>query len=76
MTARRASFALMLSLLPILFVAAPASAQCVSLTTLASASTQNFDTLSNTAGSTTNNLTITGWFMTETGGGARDNEQY
>jgi uncharacterized protein (TIGR03382 family) len=37
---------------------------------------QNFDTLSNTAGSTTNNLTITGWFMTETGGGARDNEQY
>ncbi len=51
-------------------------AQCVSLTTLGSASTQNFDTLSNTAGSTTNNLTITGWFMTETGGGARDNEQY
>lgn len=52
------------------------SAQCVSLTTLGSASTQSFDTLSNTAGSTTNNLTITGWFMTETGGGARDNEQY
>lgn len=52
------------------------AAQCVSLTTLGSASTQNFDTLSNTAGSTTNNLTITGWFMTESGGGARDNEQY
>ena len=51
-------------------------AQCVSLTTIGSASTQNFDTLSNTAGSTTNNLTITGWFMTESGGGARDNEQY
>jgi len=50
--------------------------QCVSLTTLSSAYTQNFDTLSNTAGSTTNNLTIPGWFMTETGGGARDNEQY
>src|SRR5262249_49166886 len=33
-------------------------------------------TLSNTAGSTTNNLTIPGWFMTESGGGARDNEQY
>ena len=32
--------------------------------------------LSNTAGSTTNNLTIPGWFMTEGGGGARDNEQY
>lgn len=55
---------------------APLWAQCVSLTTLGSASTQSFDTLSNTAGSTTNNLTVTGWFMTETGGGARDNEQY
>ncbi|MFN8344419.1 MAG: ExeM/NucH family extracellular endonuclease [Spirosomataceae bacterium] len=32
--------------------------------------------MSNTAGSTTNNLTIAGWFLTETGGGARDNEQY
>jgi predicted extracellular nuclease len=43
---------------------------------LGSAYTQNFDTLSNTAGSTTNNLTLSGWLMTETGGGARDNEQY
>ncbi|HQR35494.1 MAG TPA: ExeM/NucH family extracellular endonuclease [Blastocatellia bacterium] len=43
---------------------------------MGSAITQNFDTLSNTAGSTTNNLTITGWFLTESGGGARDNEQY
>ena len=57
-------------------VSAPLHAQCVSLTTLGSASSQNFDTLSNTAGSTTNNLTITGWFLTESGGGARDNEQY
>ena len=54
----------------------PAGAQCVSLTTLGAAATQNFDTLSSTAGSTTNNLTITGWFLTESGGGARDNEQY
>ncbi len=61
-----------LSVLPV----RPAAAQCVSLTTLGSAYTQNFDTLSNVAGSTTNNLTIPGWFMTETGGGARDNEQY
>jgi len=53
-----------------------AQAQCTSLTTIGAAATQNFDTLSNTAGSTTNNLTIPGWFMTETGGGARDNEQY
>jgi len=51
-----------------------AFAQCVSLT--GGAYTQNFDTLSNTAGSTTNNLTVSGWFMTESGGGARDNEQY
>lgn len=65
-----ASFLLLALLVPSVF------AQCVSLTTIGSASTQNFDTLSNTAGSTTNNLTITGWFMTESGGGARDNEQY
>ena len=54
----------------------PLRAQCVSLTTSGAAYTQDFDTLSNVAGSTTNVLTITGWFMTETGGGARDNEQY
>ena len=41
-----------------------------------SAYTQDFDTLSNTAGSTTNVLTVDGWGLTETGGGARDNEQY
>ncbi len=65
-----------LALILLLPEARPAAAQCVSLTTLGSASAQNFDTLSNTAASTTNNLTITGWFMTESGGGARDNEQY
>src|SRR5437763_2267615 len=48
----------------------------VSLTTLGSASAENFDTLSNTAGSTTNTALPTGWYITETGGGARDNEQY
>jgi hypothetical protein len=51
-------------------------AQSISLTTLGSPYTQDFDTLSNTAGSTTNVLTINGWFLTEQGGGARDNEQY
>ena len=65
-----------LSLLIFSTLPAVVAAQCVSLTTLGSAYTQNFDTLSNTAASTTNNLTLTGWFMTETGGGARDNEQY
>lgn len=49
-------------------------AQCVSLN--GGTYSQNFDTLSNTAGSTTNSLSITGWFMNETGGGARDNEQH
>jgi hypothetical protein len=73
--ARRISMILALAALSVL-PARPAAAQCVSLTTLGSAYTQNFDTLSNTAGSTTNNLTIPGWFMTEGGGGARDNEQY
>ncbi len=38
--------------------------------------TQDFNTLSNTAGSTTNALTIPGWLLNETGGGVRDNEQY
>lgn len=38
--------------------------------------TQSFNTLSNTDGSTTNNLTLPGWLMTESGGGARDNQQY
>jgi predicted extracellular nuclease len=46
------------------------------LTTLGSPVTENFDTLSNTAGSTTNTSLPTGWYITETGGGARDNEQY
>jgi len=72
----RLSFVLLAALLLGLPAARPAAAQCVSLTTLGSAYTQNFDTLSNTAGSTTNALTIPGWFLTESGGGARDNEQY
>jgi uncharacterized protein len=65
-----------LALVALLPGARPAMAQCVSLTTAGSASTQSFNTLSSTAGSTTNNLTITGWFMNELGGGTRDNEQY
>src|ERR1043165_8557765 len=48
----------------------------ISLTTAGSAVTENFDTLSNTAGSTTNTALPTGWYITEGGGGARDNEQY
>jgi len=48
----------------------------ISLTALGTAVTENFDTLSNTAGSTTNTTLPAGWYITETGGGARDNEQY
>jgi predicted extracellular nuclease len=46
----------------------------ISLTTLGSAYTQNFDTLANTG--TTNNLTINGWFLNETGTSAANNGQY
>jgi len=48
----------------------------VNLSALGTPVTENFDTLSNTAGSTTNTALPTGWYITETGGGARDNEQY
>ncbi|MEA2417146.1 MAG: hypothetical protein QOI58_3803 [Thermoanaerobaculia bacterium] len=72
----RGRFSLIVAFLLTIVSAHGAHAQCVSLTTLGSAYTQNFDALSNVAGSTTNNLTIPGWFLTESGGGARDNEQY
>ena len=49
----------------------------ISLTTLdAPIPTETFVTLSNTAGSTTNTTLPTGWYITEAGLGARDNEQY
>jgi uncharacterized repeat protein (TIGR01451 family) len=51
-------------------------AQCVSLTTLGSAYSQDFDTLSNAAGSTTNNLLILGWFLSESGTSGRVNGLY
>lgn len=46
----------------------------ISLSTFGTASTENFNTLA-TAG-TTNSTLPTGWYITEQGGGARDNEQY
>ncbi len=67
---------LLLGLSLFLSVVFNSSGQSISLTTAGTPYTQNFDQLSNTAGSTTNNLTIPGWFLNETGGGARDNEQY
>jgi len=48
----------------------------VSLTTLGTAYAQDFNTLANTAGTTTNSNLPTGWYLTESGGGTRDNEQY
>ena len=53
---------------------APALAQTIPVT--GGAYSQNFDTLSNAAGSTANSALPTGWLLNETGGGARDNEQY
>ena len=50
------------------------AAGCISLTSLGTAYTQNFDTLS-TVG-TANTLSIPGWDLLESGGGARDNEMY
>lgn len=48
----------------------------ISLSAFGTAATENFDTLSNTAGTTTNTSLPNGWYITEQGGGARDNEQY
>src|SRR5689334_6085384 len=43
----------------------------ISLASLDVAVLENFNTLSNTAGSTTNTTLPTGWYITEGGGGAR-----
>ena len=48
----------------------------ISLTTSGVAYTQNFDTLSNTAPARPTTSPSTAGRLTETGGGARDNEQY
>ena len=48
----------------------------ISLAATGLAATQNFNTLVNTAGTTTNTALPTGWYVDEVGGGARDNEQY
>src|SRR5688572_28188361 len=66
-------FALVLMALP---VQSALAAGTISLTTIGNAYTENFDTLSNVAGSLTNTIAINGWELTETGGGTRDNEQY
>jgi hypothetical protein len=48
----------------------------VSLASPGAVYSQDFDTLSNTAGSTTNALTITGWYLAESGSSTRNNGQY
>ncbi|HJQ25361.1 MAG TPA: hypothetical protein VKA60_15685, partial [Blastocatellia bacterium] len=66
-----------LPLIPTRLISADTGTGSISLTTLDSAiPTETFNTLSNTAGSTTNTALPTGWYITEGGGGARDNEQY
>jgi hypothetical protein len=60
-------------LAPVILVT-PVAAQCVSLTALNSPDNQNFDTLANSG--TANTALPAGWLLVETGGGARDNEQY
>src|SRR5688500_889732 len=82
MNASRRVGLLFSAVLVVLFGAQRAGAQCVSLTTLASPYGQDFNALSSTAASTTNELppavpgTLLGWDLVETGGGTRDNEQY
>lgn len=62
--------------LAMLGAATPLHAACISITSSYYFYGQPFDALSNVAGSTTNDLALPGWFLTESGGGARDNEQY
>lgn len=53
-----------------------AALDAISLTASGVAYTQNFDSLSSTAGSTTNTLNIRGFFLSESGTSARSNQQY
>jgi VCBS repeat-containing protein len=69
--------ALMLMALPMQSVdALGGGSGSISLATLGNAYTQNFDTLSNVTGSTTNVLTINGWYLDESGTSSRNNGQY
>ncbi len=70
-----AVLALMLAALPMQSAQALGGGSgSISLTTLGSAYTQNFDILANTG--TTNNLTVNGWYLDETGSSTRNNGQY
>ena len=60
--ARLAAFALLLSC-----GLGAAHAQCINLSAVDTANTQNFDALANSG--TSNTLSLAGWSMTETGGG-------
>jgi hypothetical protein len=67
----------LLTLTSLALTTGAALAAPISLTALnAVGYTQNFDTLSNTANSTANDLTLAGWSLIEGGSGPRDNEQY
>ena len=67
--------ALMLMVVPMQSAqAAGGGSGAIGLTSLGMAYTQDFNTLANTG--TTNNLTINGWFLDETGSSTRNNGQY
>ena len=55
-------------------LAAGGGSGSISLTTLGSASTQDFNTLANTG--SVNNLTVGGWYLNETGTSGSNNGQY
>ena len=68
------SFRKVLPIVLLCSIGAPALAQTIPVS--GGTYSQNFDTLSNTAGSINNSTLPIGWLLNETGGGARDNEQY
>ena len=69
------SFRKVLPIVLLCSIGAPALAQTIPVS--GGTYSQNFDTLSNTAGSINNSTLPTGWLLNETGGSAaRDNEQY
>jgi uncharacterized protein len=63
-----------LATLPAARISADTGSGSISLTTTGSPVSENFDSLANTG--TTNTTLPAGWYLTEQGGGARDNEQY
>lgn len=60
----------------IMLIVQTGKAQTIPLTALGTSYTQDFDALSSVAGTSVNAVAVSGWTMTESGGGPRDNELY